>query len=65
VMTDDAGVAWIQQNYTLTGVQREVSGVLARFVAEEVNVPHAERREPTLEDAYVWIMGGAANVGAA
>lgn len=65
VMTDDAGVTWIQQHYTLTGVQREVSGVLARFVAEEVTLAGAERREPTLEDAYVWLMGGAADVSAA
>ncbi len=62
VMTDDAGVTWLQQNHTLTGVQREMGGVLARFVAAETAVPGAERREPTLEDAYVWLMGGAADV---
>jgi ABC-type multidrug transport system ATPase subunit len=60
VLTDDAGLAALRDRYPVTEVQREAGGVLVRMVAEELDVPGAEQRDPTLEDAYVWIMGGSA-----
>ena len=61
-MTDDAGLQWLRERYAVTEVQREAGGVLARFVGEDVAFYGAEARDPTLEDAYVWIMGGTADV---
>jgi hypothetical protein len=63
VMTDDAGLGSLQQRYAVTEVQREASGVLARFVTEDPDVPGAELRDATLEDAYVWLMSGGHAVG--
>lgn len=64
VMTDDPGLAWLRERYPVTEVQRERDGVLARFLGEDVTMYGAEQREPSLEDAYVWIMGdGAAGFG--
>jgi ABC-type multidrug transport system ATPase subunit len=60
VMTDDAGLARLQERYAVTEVQREAGGVLVRLVADEVDFPGVERRSPSLEDAYVWIMSDGA-----
>lgn len=60
VVTDDAGLAALQARYAVTEVQRELDGVLVRLVADEVDFPGAQPRSPTLEDAYVWIMGEGA-----
>lgn len=56
-MTDDAGLATLSAQHTVTEVQREAGGVFVRLVAETVDFPGLELREPSLEDAYVWIMG--------
>jgi ABC-type multidrug transport system ATPase subunit len=61
LLTDDAGLAPLREKCAVTEVQREAGGVLARLVAEEPPAPGVEPRDPTLEDAYVWIMGGAVN----
>jgi len=63
VFTDDAGLAQLQECYFVTEVQREAGGIMVRMVADEVTFPGAEPRDPTLEDAYVFIMGGTADVG--
>jgi ABC-2 type transport system ATP-binding protein len=63
VMTDDAGLAQLQERYFVSEVQREAGGVLVRLVCDEVSFPGVEARDPTLEDAYVWIMGGTTDVG--
>jgi ABC-type multidrug transport system ATPase subunit len=63
VLTDDAGLAQLQGRYPVTEVQREAGGVLVRLVGEDVTFPGATPRAPTLEDAYVWIMGGAGGAG--
>ncbi|MCC2670281.1 MAG: hypothetical protein K0Q72_2752 [Armatimonadetes bacterium] len=60
VLTDDPGLARLQEGYAVTEVQREAGGVLVRLVAEEIDFPGAERRSPSLEDAYVWIMSDGA-----
>jgi ABC-type multidrug transport system ATPase subunit len=57
-LTDDYGLGQLRERYAVTEVQREAEGVLARFVAEDVTFPGAEQRDATLEDAYVWLMGG-------
>jgi ABC-2 type transport system ATP-binding protein len=59
VMTDDAGLAWLRERHPVTEVQREAGGVLVRLLGDEAPYSGAEPRAPTLEDAYVWIMGGA------
>ena len=64
VMTDDAGSALLRARYAVTDVQREAGGLLVRMVADQVDFPGIEPRLPTLEDAYVEIMGGTAHVGA-
>ncbi|MFN3653682.1 MAG: ABC transporter ATP-binding protein [Armatimonadota bacterium] len=56
VLTDDEGLAKLRQQYAVVEVQREAEGLLARLVAEQVDLPGAALRDPTLEDAYVWIM---------
>jgi len=58
VLTDDAGLAALRERHTVIEVQREVDGILVRLIGDEVDAPAAELREPSLEDAYVWIMGG-------
>jgi ABC-2 type transport system ATP-binding protein len=56
VLTDDDGLVRLRERYAVTEVQREAGGLLVRMVADEVDVPGAEPRSPSLEDAYVWIM---------
>jgi ABC-2 type transport system ATP-binding protein len=62
VMTDDAALPALRERYSVTDVQREAGGLLVHLVADEVSFPGVEGRDPSLEDAYVWIMGGAADV---
>jgi ABC-type multidrug transport system ATPase subunit len=57
--TSRRGLAELRQRYQETGVYRTASGIQVRIVADEVDLPEARRVEPTLEDAYVWIMGAA------
>ena len=57
VVTDDVGLAQLQARYAVTEVQRELDGVLVRLVADAVDFPGVQPRSPSLEDAYVWIMG--------
>lgn len=59
VLTHDEGLARLREHHTVTEVQREAEGVLVRLVAPEVSFPGVELREPTLEDAYVWVMNTA------
>jgi len=59
VLTHDEGLARLREHHTVTEVQREAEGVLVRLVAAEVSFPGVELREPTLEDAYVWVMSTA------
>jgi ABC-type multidrug transport system ATPase subunit len=65
VVTDDVGLASLQARYAVTEVQRELDGVLVRLVADEVDFPGVQARSPSLEDAYVWIMGEGAPAPAA
>lgn len=62
VVADDAGLEQLRGTCTVTEVQREASGLLVRLVAEVVEFPGVQPRDPTLEDAYVWLMGSAAGV---
>ncbi len=57
VLTDDAWLAWLRERYAVTEVQREAGGVVVRLVADAVDFAGVEPRTPSLEDAYVWIMG--------
>jgi ABC-type multidrug transport system ATPase subunit len=57
VATDGAGLARLQQQFLVTEVQQEAQRTVVRLVGEGVSEPDAEPREPTLEDAYVWLMG--------
>jgi len=63
VLTDDAGMAVLRDKHTITDVQREAGGVMVRLVGDPPE-GGSEARDPTLEDAYVWIMGGEAVVSA-
>ena len=56
VFTDDVGLETISKQYAVIEAQREATGVLARLVGKESDLPGLEPRDPTLEDAYVWIM---------
>ena len=58
VTTDDAGLEQLRRRFPVTDVQREATGGVARFLAEEQDVPGAVPRDAGLEDAYVWVMGG-------
>ena len=58
VLTDDSGLNALRERYAVTEVQRESGGVLVKMVASNVEWPGVERRTPTLEDAYVQVMGG-------
>jgi ABC-2 type transport system ATP-binding protein len=57
VETSRRGLAELRQRYHETGVYRTASGIQVRIVADEVDLAGAQRVEPTLEDAYVWVMG--------
>ncbi len=63
VRTDDAGLAAARERYLVTEVQRESNSdgapLLVRMVGDEVDLPGVERRSPSLEDAYVWVMGAS------
>ena len=59
VRTDDAGLGVLRESHVVTEVQREEDAIVVRLVADEVTFPGSEPRDATLEDAYVWIMGGA------
>jgi hypothetical protein len=52
-------LAELRQRYHETGVYRTASAIQVRIVAESVDLPGARQVEPTLEDAYVWVMGAA------
>ncbi|MBV9469855.1 MAG: ABC transporter ATP-binding protein [Abitibacteriaceae bacterium] len=56
VLTDDAGHDMLRKQYSVIEVQREATGVLVRLVGEQIDYPGVEPRDPTLEDAYVWLM---------
>jgi ABC-2 type transport system ATP-binding protein len=62
VFTDDATMNALRSRYVITDVQREGIGVVVRMVGEGIDFPGVQPRDPTLEDAYVWIMGGEADV---
>jgi ABC-type multidrug transport system ATPase subunit len=62
VMTDDASLPTLRERSHVTEVQREAEGVLVKLVGEHVDFPGVEARDPSLEDAYVWIMGGGVGV---
>jgi ABC-type multidrug transport system ATPase subunit len=48
----------LRQRYPVTEVLRSDGGLVLRVVAEAVDHPLATPTEATLEDAYVWLMGG-------
>jgi ABC-type multidrug transport system ATPase subunit len=48
----------LRQRYPVTEVLRSDGGLVLRVVAEAVDHPAATPTEATLEDAYVWLMGG-------
>ncbi len=61
VAADDAGLAKLRTLAVVTEVQREgvgAGGLLVRLVGEDVDYPGLEPRAPSMEDAYVWLMGG-------
>jgi len=51
----------LRERYLETGVFRTKSGVQLRVVAEQMDHPKASPATPTLEDAYMWVMGGSNN----
>jgi ABC-2 type transport system ATP-binding protein len=57
VETSRRGLAELRERYHETGVYRTSSGIQVRIVADAVDHPGAQHVEPTLEDAYVWVMG--------
>jgi ABC-type multidrug transport system ATPase subunit len=60
VLTDDAWLQWLRERYQVTEVQREAGGVVVKLLGDEIEFHGIEARDPSLEDAYVWVMGGAA-----
>lgn len=57
VETSRRGLAELRQRYHETGVYRTASGIQVRLVADTCDAAGALKVEPTLEDAYVWVMG--------
>jgi ABC-type multidrug transport system ATPase subunit len=53
----------LRQRYPVTEVLRSPEGIFLRVVAETVDHPAAMPTEATLEDAYVWLMGGKVDAG--
>ncbi|MCC6442613.1 MAG: ABC transporter ATP-binding protein [Armatimonadetes bacterium] len=53
----------LKDRYLETGVFRTRGGVQLRVVAEKVDHPNAVPATPTLEDAYMWIMGDSNHAG--
>ncbi len=60
VLTDDNWLAWLRERYVVTEVQREAGGVLVKMIGDGIEFQGVEPRDPSLEDAYVAIMGGTA-----
>jgi len=53
-------LAQIKEKYVETGVFRSATGMQVRVIADQVDEPGARQVEPTLEDAYIWLMGDQA-----
>jgi ABC-2 type transport system ATP-binding protein len=49
-------LAELRRNHLETGLRRTNERIQIRFVAEKVGHPNARPAEPSLEDAYLWLM---------
>jgi ABC-2 type transport system ATP-binding protein len=58
ITLDRTELAGIKEKYLETGVFRSSAGMQVRVIADQVDHPRARAVEPTLEDAYIWLMGG-------
>lgn len=58
ITLDRAELAKIKEKYLETGVFRSSAGMHVRVIADQLDHPQARTVEPTLEDAYIWLMGG-------
>lgn len=57
VEADREILASLKGRYATTGVFRTAAGMEVRLLADEVDLPGARRVEPTLEDAYLAVIG--------
>jgi hypothetical protein len=48
----------LKQNYIISGTIRRSSGVQVRVVSADKPDPNAQNVSPTLEDAYLFFIGG-------
>jgi ABC-type multidrug transport system ATPase subunit len=58
ITLDRAELAKVKEKYLETGVFRSAAGMQVRVIADRVDHAQARPVEPTLEDAYIWLMGG-------
>ncbi len=49
----------LQRNYTVTRISRSAREVVVRFLSEASPKDSAVPAEPSLEDAYMWLLGGS------
>lgn len=63
VPVSEEELSTLRQRYPVTEVLRSTEGITLRVVAESVDHPDATPAEATLEDAYVWLMGGKVDAG--